>query len=78
MESVGGLHLVQGDDDILEEDHVLFSKGDGEARDDGCQDVEEFSGTIEFIVFVDQGVEAVCDGFSDHLSSWDQLGVESV
>jgi hypothetical protein len=27
---------------------------------------------------VDQGVEAIGDGLSDHLSSWDELGVESV
>lgn len=30
------------------------------------------------MILVDQGVEALVDGLSDHLPSWDQLGVKLV
>ena len=41
MEEVASLHLVKRDDHILEEDDVLFSQGDCEARDDASQDIEK-------------------------------------
>lgn len=56
------LDLVQGNDDRLEEDDVLFTEGYGESRDDTGQDVEEFGSTIEFVGLVDEGVEAIVDG----------------
>lgn len=68
---MAGLHLVERDDHILEEDDVLFSQGNCEPRDDAGQDVEQFGGSVELEGLVNEGVEAVVDGFSDHLSPWD-------
>ena len=78
MEEVASLHLVKRDDHILEEDDVLFSQGDCEARDDASQDIEKFRGAVELECLVDERVETVVYCFSDHFSPWDQLGVESV
>ena len=73
VELTACLHLVQWDDHILEENHVLVSERHGEAGDDGGEDVEKLSGTVELVRLVDQGVEALVDGLSDHLSPWHQL-----
>ena len=69
---------MEGDDDGLEEVDVFFSQGDGETTDNTGQNVQKFSSTVEFVVFVDESVEAISDGLSNHFSSGDELGVESV
>lgn len=69
---------MEGDDDGLEEVDVFFSQGDSETTDDRSQNVQKFSGTVEFVVFVDESVEAIGDGLSNHFSSGDELGVKSV
>ena len=53
---------MQGDDDRLEEDHVLLSERHGESGDDGGEDVEQLGGSVELVVLVNEGVEAVSDG----------------
>jgi hypothetical protein len=75
---LASLDLVEGDDDGLEEVDVLFSEGDCETRNDGSENVEEFGGPVELEGLVDERVEAVGDGLSDHLSPGDELGVKSV
>ena len=72
-EEVAGLDFVEGDDDGLEELHVLFAERDCEAADDGGQDVEELGRPVELVVFVDEGQEAVVDGLADHLPTRHQL-----
>lgn len=75
---VAGLDLVEWDDDGLEEDDVLISEWDSKSGDDGGEDIEQLSSSIEFVVFVNKSVEAISDSFSDHFSSWDKLSIESV
>ena len=69
---------MEGDNDGLEEVDVVFSQGDGETADDTSQNIQKFSSTVEFVVFVDKSVEAISDGLSDHFSSGDELSVESM
>ena len=78
VELLTGLDLVQRNDNSLEEVNVFLSEWNGESGNDGGEDVQQFWGTIELEVLMDQGVEAISDGLSDHLSSWNKLGVESV
>jgi len=37
------------------------------------QNIEEFSWTIKFEIFMNQCLEAISDSFSDHFTSWYQL-----
>jgi hypothetical protein len=78
VEEVAGLHFVERDDHILEEDDVFFSEGHGESGDDTGQNVEQFRCSVELEGLVDETVEAVVDGLADHLSSGHQLGIEAV
>ena len=64
---------MKWDDHILEENHVLVPEWHGEARDDRGEDVEKLSRAVELVCLVNQGVEALIDGLSDHLSPWYQL-----
>lgn len=69
---------MQGDDYILEKNYVFVSEWDSESTNDTCKNIEKFSGSIEFVGFVYKGVEAFVDGLSNHLSSWNKLGIELV
>ena len=69
---------MQWDDDVLEKDYVFISQWHRETRDDTRQDVEELGGTIELVVLVDEGEEALVDSLSNHLSSWYEFGVQLV
>jgi hypothetical protein len=53
IELGAGLHFMEWDDNVLEEDNVLVSQRDCEPTDDACEDVEELSCTVEFMCFVD-------------------------
>jgi hypothetical protein len=75
---VASLNLMQRNDHILEENDVLFSERNGEPWNDASQDVQELWGTIEFEGFMDEGVEAVINCLSDHLSSGDEFCIESM
>ena len=70
------MNLVERDDDVLEEDHVLISKWDGETRDDGSLNVQNLGSSVELMVLVDQGEEALVHGLPDHLTSRNELGVQ--
>ncbi len=69
MEEVAGLHLMQGNYHIFEECYVFLSQGHCKARDDAGQDVEQLRSTIELEILMNQAIETVVYGFSDHLSS---------
>lgn len=71
MIEVTRLNLVKWNDDSLEENDVFISERDSKSGDDGGEDIEQLSSSIEFIVFVDESVEAISDGLSDHFSSGD-------
>jgi hypothetical protein len=68
-----GLDFVQWDDHVFEENNVLFSERDRESTDDRSEDVEQLSCSVELVRLVDEGVKAFVNGFSDHLSSRDEL-----
>jgi hypothetical protein len=55
------LHLVERDDDRLEEDDVLLPQRNGEAADDTGQDVKQLGSAVEFIILVDESVETIID-----------------
>ena len=73
MVNLTGLDLVKWDDDRLEEVNMLFSQWNSKPADDTSQDVQKFSSTVKFVIFVDKGVEAIGNCLSDHLSSWNKL-----
>lgn len=78
MEEVASLNFMERDDDIFEEDDVFFSEGNCKAWDNACQNVKKFRGSVELKGFMDEAVEAIVDGFSDHFSSGNQFGVETM
>jgi hypothetical protein len=67
------LDFVQRDNHILEENNVFISEGDCETTDDTGKDIKKFCSTVEFVGFVNQGVETFVDCLSYHLSSGDKL-----
>ena len=60
---------MQWDNNILEENDVLITKGYRKARNDGGQDIKQLSSSIELMRFVNQTEEALVDSFSDHFST---------
>lgn len=69
---------MERDDNVLEKNDVFVPKWDSESTDDTCENIEKFCGTIKFVSFVDQGVEALINCLSNHLSSWNKFGVQLV
>ena len=67
------MDLVQGNDDVLEEDHVLVSEGHCETRDDTGKNIKKFCSSIEFMCFMNQTEKALIDCFSNHLAARHQL-----
>ena len=57
---------------------MLVSQWHRETRDDRGKDVQKLGGSVELVRLVDQGVEALIHGLSDHLSARNKLGVELV
>lgn len=53
MVELAGLDLVQGDHHILEGDDMFFPEGHSKARNDGGQDVQQFSHPVELVGLVD-------------------------
>lgn len=78
MEQVTGLYLVQWDDSILEENNMFFSQWHCKTWDDACKDIKQLWCSVELVGFVNQTVQAVIHGLSDHFSSRHQFSVESV
>ena len=67
------LHLVEGNDNVLEEDHVLVSQGDSETGDDTRENIEKLSGAVEFMGFMNKTEEALVNSFSNHFTAGHQL-----
>jgi hypothetical protein len=57
---------MEGDDDVLEENHVLVTEGHSKSRNDGGENVKELGSTVEFVSLVDEGVEALVNSLTDH------------
>jgi hypothetical protein len=60
---------VQRDYHILEEYNVLITEGYSESTDNGGQDIKEFSSPIEFVGLMNELIERLIDGFTDHLAA---------
>ena len=69
---------MEGDDDGLEEGHVLFSQWYSKATDDTGQNVQKLSSSIEFIIFMDKIIKTLIHCFSNHFSPRDEFGVQFV
>lgn len=67
---------MKRDNDVLEENHVLVSQWDSEPTDNTSQDVKKLSGTIEFMDLVYKSEELLVDSLSNHLPSWNKLGIQ--
>ena len=64
---------MEGNDYVLKEGNMLITEGDSETRDDGGQDIKKFSSSIEFMRFVNEGVEGLVLGLSNHFASGHEL-----
>jgi hypothetical protein len=78
MVKMASLDFVQRNDDCLEEDHMLLSEGDSEARNYTGQDIQQLRSAIKLEVLVDKAVEAVGDSLADHFPPGHQLGIQPV
>jgi len=78
VEEMASLNLVERNDDIFEENDVLFSERNSKTRNDAGQYIKKFRSSVELECFMDETIEAIVDSFSDHFSSRDQLSIESV
>ena len=67
---------MKWDDDVLEENYVFVSQWDGKSTDDTGQNIEKLSGTIEFMVFMDESKETLVHCLSNHFSSGNKLGIQ--
>jgi hypothetical protein len=69
---------MKRDDNILEENNVLISEWYSKPTDDTGKNVEKLSSSIELVGLVNEGVKALIDSLSYHLSSWNKFGVKFV
>ena len=67
---------MEWDDNVLEENNMLISEWDSESTNDTGQDIEKLGSSIELMVFMDKGEEALVHSLSNHFSSWNQLCIE--
>ena len=54
IELRASLNLVKRNDDVLEEGNMLVTERDRKSRNNGSEDVEEFSSTVKFMRFVNK------------------------
>lgn len=78
MEEVASLNFVEGNDDVFEEDDMLLPERNCKSTDDTGENIQKFRGAIELESFMDQWVKTVIDCLTDHFSSWDKFGIQSV
>ena len=78
VEEMTCLDLMQWDDNVLEEDNVLLSQGYCKSTDNTGKYIEQFRGAVELEGLMDQRVETVVDGFTDHFSSRNEFGIKAV
>ena len=78
MEEMAGLHLVKGNNNVSEEADMFFSERHCKTWNYACQNIQKLRSPIEFKSFMNKAVEAVIYCLTNHLSSWNQLGVKAV
>lgn len=78
MEQVASLDLVQRNDNILEENDMLFSEWDSKPTDDTGKNVKQLRCTIELESLMDQRVEAIVDCLTNHFSSGHKFGIQAM
>jgi hypothetical protein len=54
---------------------MLLSEWYCKARNNARQDIQKLRSSIKLESLMNQAVEAVINGLSDHFSSWNQLGI---
>ena len=69
---------MKGNDDGLEENYVFISERDCKATDNTGENIQEFGSSIKFVGCVNKGEKALVNSFSNHFSSWDELGIQFV
>jgi hypothetical protein len=78
MEQVASLDLVQRNDNILEENDMLFSERYSKPTDDTGKNVKQLRCTIELESLMDQRVEAIVDCLTNHFSSGHKFGIQAM
>lgn len=78
MEHVTGLHFMQRNNNILEEYYMLFSQRNCKTWDDTGQNIQKLRSSIKFISLMNETIKTVVDCFSNHFSSWNQFGIQSM
>ena len=70
------LNFVKRNNDVLEKDYVFIPERNSESTNDTGKDIKKLCSTVEFMVFVDKCKEALIHSLSNHLPSWDELGIQ--
>lgn len=78
MIKLTGLDLMKRDDDVLEEFDMLLSQRYCETTNDGGVDIKEFWDSVESESLMDESMEIVVHCPTDHFTSWDEFGVQSM
>jgi len=50
---------MKRNNDVVKEDNMLISERYGESTDDTGKDIQQLSGTVELMVFMDKGEETL-------------------
>jgi len=66
---------VERNDYVLEKNDVFVPEWNRKSTNDTSKNIEKLSSTIEFMSFMDKGIEAFVDRLSNHFSSWNKFGV---
>jgi hypothetical protein len=66
---------VERNDYVLEKNDVFVPEWNRKSTNDTSKNIEKLSSTIEFMSFMDKGIEAFVDSLSNHFSSWNKFGV---
>ena len=73
VELGASLDLVKGNNHILEEYDMLISQRNSKSTNDASKNIEKFCSSVEFMTLMNEGIEALIDSLSNHLSSWHKL-----
>lgn len=66
---------MERNDYVLEKNDVFVPEWNRKSTNDTSKNIEKLSSTIEFMSFMDKGIEAFVDSLSNHFSSWNKFGV---
>ena len=76
VEQVACLDFVQWNYDVLEKDDMLLSQRHGKPTDDTGQNIQQLRSSIELKSLMNQRIEAVINGLSNHFSSGYKFSVQ--